>query len=324
MKKLAKREIGIGISVIVAILILIFGIEFLKGINLFRPANFYMAYYDNVDGLEISAPVKVNGFKVGQVREINFNYEKPGKTEVVLALNKDLHLPEDSRAIISSSLMGEAYIEIDVGNSPNLIPVGGEVATRQGSGLLANLSDSLMPKVTETLTIVDSLLLSLQTVVADPAVKGSISNIKGMSDNLLVSSNSLKSLMGNMQRDVTSLFQSANGVMGSADGLLGSANGVIRNLGGSLGNVDSITGNLAIFSNNLAQLPLGQTMESLNATIYNLENFSSQLKNQNSTLGLLMNDPELYNRLNSVAASVDSLIVDIKRNPKRYISIKLL
>lgn len=290
-----------------ALVILIFGIEFLKGINLFRPANFYIAYYDNVDGLEISAPVKVNGFKVGQVREINFNYEKPGKTEVVLALNKDLHLPEDSEAIISSSLMGEAYIEINVGHSAQLIPVGGEVKTSQGSGLLAGITDGVMPKVTETLTIVDSLLFNLNTVVSDPSLKKSITNIEGMSDNLLAASGGLKTMVN---YDVPQL--------------MGGANGIMRNLGGTMLRVDTISGNLALFTDQLNRMPLSETIQGLNSTIANLETFSSQLKNQNSTLGLLMNDPELYNRLNSVAASVDSLIVDIKRNPKRYISIKLL
>lgn len=307
MKKLAKKEISIGISVILAIVVLVFGIEYLKGINLFRPANFYIAYYDNVNGLDISAPVKVNGYKVGQVREINFNYEKPGKTEVVLALNKNLHLPEDSQAIISSSLMGEAFIEINVGRSANLIPVGGEVATSEVPGLLSGLSDNIMPKVTETLTIVDSLLLSLNSVAGDPALKGAVGNLEKISDNVLLASTGLNSFVNNQ-----------------VPTLMGNANGVVRNFNHVMTRVDTISGNLVLFTDQLNRMPLNQTMESLNATVANLENFSAQLKNQNSTLGLLMNDPELYNRINNVAASVDSLIVDIKRNPKRYISIKLL
>lgn len=307
MKKLAKREISIGISVIVAIIILIFGIEYLKGINLFRPANFYMAYYDNVNGLDISAPVKVNGYKVGQVREINFNYEKPGKTEVVLALNKNLHLPEDSEAIISSSLMGEAFIEINVGRSKEMIPVGGEVATRQGGGILDGLSDGLMPKVNETLTIVDSLLLNLNTVVADPSLTGAVGNLEKISDNVLLASNGLDNLM-NRQMPL----------------IMGNANGVVTNFNRVMLRVDTISGNLVVLTDELNRMPLTQTVEGLNATVANLEAFSAQLKNQNSTLGKLTSDPELYNRLNDVAASVDSLIIDIKKNPKRYINIKLL
>ena len=307
MRKLAKKEIGIGLSVIVAIVILIFGIEFLKGINLFRPANFYLAYYDNVDGLDISAPVKVNGYKVGQVREINFDYEHPGKTEVVMALNRNLHLPEDSRAVIASSLMGEAYIEIKVGTSSSMIPQGGSVPTSQGQGLLSGLSDELMPKITRTLTLVDSLLLDLNKVVADPALKASIGNLETISNNVLVASAGLDAVMN---RQVPMVMNNANGV--------------VTNLNRIMNSVDTVSGNLVVLTNELNRMPLAETVEGLNSTVANLENFSAQLKNQNSTLGLLMNDPELYNRLNNVVASVDSLIVDIKRNPKRYISIKLL
>lgn len=307
MKKLAKKEITIGLSVIIAIVILIFGIEFLKGINLFRPANFYLAYYENVDGLEISAPVKVNGYKVGQVREINFDYAHPGKTEVVLALNRNLHLPEDSRAIISSTLMGEAYIEIEVGSTAKMIPVGGSVPTGAGSGIFSDLSETLMPKVKETLVNVDTLLLSLNEVIADPALKSSVGNMEKISDNILVASRGLDNLMN---KQVPSL--------------MGSANGTVSHLNGIMTRVDTISGNLVVLTHELNRMPLNETMEDIRKTVSNLEGFSAQLRNQNSTLGLLMNDPELYNRLNNVAASVDSLIVDIKRNPKRYISIKLL
>lgn len=307
MKKIAKKEIYIGISVIVAILILIFGIEYLKGINLFRPANFYIAYYDNVNGLDISAPVKVNGYKVGQVREINFNYEKPGKTEVVLALNKNLHLPVDSKAVISSSLMGEAFIEINVGNSSELIAVGGEVRTSEVPGLFDGLSESIMPKITETLVNVDTLLINLNKVASDPAITASLGRLDGISNNILAASRGLNTLMG---QDVPSLMKTANGV--------------VYNVGGIIYRIDTVASNLSTLTAELNRLPLQQTMASVNQTVQNLESFSAQLKNQNSTLGMLMNDPELYNRLNNVAASVDSLIVDIKKNPKRYISIKLL
>ena len=307
MKKLAKREISIGISVIVAIAILIIGIEFLKGINIFRPAHFYIAYYDNVDGLDISAPVKVNGYKVGQVREINFDFDHPGKTEVLLALNSHMLLPTDSRAVIRTSLMGEAYIEIDVGSSKDFIPLGGNVPTYQGGGLLDGISETLMPKITRTLTVVDSLLVNLNDIVADPALKTAVGNLEGISNNVLSASRGLDAVMTTQ-----------------VPRLMTGANGIVANFGDVMMRVDTISGNLALLTGELSRLPLSQTMESVSHTVANLEDFSAQLKNQNSTLGLLMHDPELYNRLNNVAASVDSLIVDIKRNPKRYISIKLL
>ena len=108
MKKIFSREFVIGLCVIVALAILYFGIDYLKGINLFRPANFYTANYENVDGLAVAAPVSIDGYKVGQVREINFNYSQPGKIEVVMAVNKELMVTEVSIALIASTLLSGA------------------------------------------------------------------------------------------------------------------------------------------------------------------------------------------------------------------------
>ena len=129
MKKLFNKEFVIGLSVILAIAILIFGIEFLKGVNLFKPTNFYMVSYTNVAGLELSAPVTIDGYKVGQVREIKFNYEHPGEIDVLLAVDKNLRLPEDSKAVIESSLLSGAYITIQRGHSSKMIEVGGKLAS---------------------------------------------------------------------------------------------------------------------------------------------------------------------------------------------------
>ena len=321
MKKLAKKEFYIGLSVIVAILVLIFGIEYLKGISLFRPANFYIAYYDNVSGLEISAPVTVNGYKVGQVREINFNYEKPGKTEVVLALNKNLHIPEDSKAMIGSSLLGDGFVEIDLGTSPQMIPVGGTVGTEAKGGLMDGISNTLMPQVSRTLITVENLLNNLNKIVTDPALAQSITRLDDITGNVMDAS---KGLSGIMNGQIPSLINNTNGLVSGAGSIIGKVNGSVEGLNAIISNVDQMSQNLNELSVQLKSLPLSETMDNVNMTVSNLEAFSAQLKNQNSTLGKLMNDPSLYNSLDRVAASVDSLIVDIKKNPKRYISIKLL
>lgn len=300
MKKLAKKEFIIGLTIIIAIAVLIVGIDYLKGINLFRPANFYTANYDNVAGLEVSAPVTIDGFKVGQVREINFNYEKPGKIEVLMALNKKLRIPDDSYAMIESTLLGGTSINIHLGKSSSLIEMGEEVPTRTQTDLMSTLSQDVMPVINNILPKVDSLLANLNTLVADPALKNSISRFDGITDDLLATSGGLRRTVN---RDVPL-------IMGNA--------GRITN------NLDTITKNLGLLSYQLKQLPLSTTVDNVNTVTDNLIKFSEMLNDKNSTLGKLTNDPELYERINRVAADVDSLIVDIKKNPKRYISIKLL
>lgn len=300
MKKIFNKEFAIGLSVIVAILILIFGIDFLKGINLFRPAHYYVAYYDNVDELTVSSPVLINGYKVGQVREVNFDYKKPGKIEVIMALDKNIRLTEGSRADIGSTLLSGARIEITMGAGPSLIPSGGEVPSGVKPGLMSSVQDGIMPAITSVFPKVDSLLYHLNVLVGDPALTASVRRLDGITGNLLATTNGLNSTMNSQVPRL--------------------ANNAVR-LTQSL---DTVVGNLGLLSYQLKSLPLDATFDNVNQLTANLSQFSKQLNDKNSTLGLLTSDPELYNRITQVSADIDSLLVDIKKNPKRYISIKLL
>lgn len=299
MKKIFNKEFAIGLSVIVAVLILIFGIDYLKGINLFRPAHYYIAYYENVDELTVSSPVIINGYKVGQVREVNFDYKTPGKIEVVMALDKSIHLPEGTVATLGQTLLNGARIELIMGKGPALIPSGGEVPTESKPGLMDALQKEMLPAVAGVLPKVDSLLLNLNRLVADPALTASIGRLDGITANLLTTTSGLNTTMNTQVPRIA-----------------GNAARITQSL-------DTVVGNLGALSYSLKNLPLNATVDNVNNLTANLARFSEQLNDKNSTLGLLTSDPELYNRLNQVSADIDSLLVDIKKNPKRYISIKV-
>lgn len=300
MKKIFTKEFVIGLSVIIAIVVLFFGIEYLKGINLFKPANFYVADYENVSGLEVAAPVTIEGYKVGQVREINFDYNHPGKIEVILALNKDLRIPDDSKAIIGSGLLNGSFVDIKLGKSKNMIEVGGKIATGMVPDMMSTLSSNLLPSVQSVIPKVDTLLVSLNRLVSDPALLSSVQTLEGITQNLYVASGSLN---GVMSKDVPVILKGASKVAV---------------------NLDTITRNLGELSTQLKNLPLASTMDNVEEITSNLSKFSNQLNDTKSSLGMLMNDPELYERVTRLTADVDSLILDIQKNPKRYISIKLL
>ena len=300
MKKVFNKEFIIGLSVIVAIAILIVGINFLKGINLFKPANFYYAEYTDVAGLETAAPVTLNGYKVGQVREINYDYSNPGHIRVLLALNKELQVPEDTRAMIGSNFLSGAFVQLQLGSSKKMLAVGSDIATGNAPDAISAITDEVMPKINAILPRVDTLLYNLNVLVADPALAASIGRLDGISSNLLLTSQGLNTAMNRQ-----------------VPGILGNAGRITRN-------IDTITYNLTDLSRQLRELPLQSTMSDVEQITQNLSRFSESLNNSKSTLGKLTSDPELYNRLNTGAADIDSLIVDIKKNPKRYISIKLL
>lgn len=300
MKKIFSKEFIIGLCVIAAIVILCVGIDYLKGVNIFKPANFYTARYDNVSGLEVAAPVTIDGFKVGQVRDIIFDYEHPGKIEVLLALNKSLRIPEDSKAVIGSTLLSGGFVDIQLGKSSKLIELGGEIPTGTSPDLMSSLSNDVLPAVNAVIPKVDSLLTSLNRLASDPALVNSFKNIEGITLRVYDAAGSLNSLMG---KDMPLM--------------IGKVDGIVTNL-------DTVAGNLSQLSEELKKLPLASTMNNVEEITANLNTFSQKLNSSESSLGLLMNDPELYHRINTVVADVDSLIVDIQKNPKRYISIKLL
>ncbi len=306
MKILKSKEFIIGLCVIVALGILFFGINYLKGINLFTPANFYTVEYENVAGLETAATVTIDGYKVGQVRDIKFNYERPGKITVTVALNKDLRVPKDSRAVITTSLLGTPSIILQLGHSHDFIDRGGQIPSGSAPDMMGTVTNELMPKVMQILPTLDSLMINLNATAANinalsghPALYASVSRLDLITANVAALSSSLK-VAG-----------------GQVPGLMANANSITTRL-------DSLTSDLTVLSGQLKTLPLQGTMENVMATTDNLKRLSDQLNNPNGTLGQLMQNPELYDRLSRVAADIDSLIIDIKANPKRYISIKLL
>lgn len=299
MKKFFRKEVLIGLTVIIALAILIVGIDFLKGINILKAANYYVATYTNVEGLAISAPVSVNGFKVGQVREINYEYDNPGHIKVEMSLDKSLKIPRGTQAVIKTDMLGTATIELKMGVDPSFHAVGDEIEGVVASGLMDNVTTSLLPSVNSIMPKIDSLLTNINAVVSDPALANSMKRLDNISSNLEIATAKLSQVMSSLPavtsnvRDIT-----ANLSTGTED---------LTHLSARLRNVpvDSLADNLAVITANLKEL-------------------SEQLNDPNSTIGMLTHDPALYNNLNSTVASLDSLFIDIKKNPKRYISIKLL
>lgn len=295
-----RKEIMVGLLVALALVLLFFGINFLKGVNIFKAANYYYAAYTNVEGLATSAPVTLNGYKVGLVRSIHYQYDNPGHVVVEFSVDRNLRLPQGSAAVISSDLLGTASIVLNLGNAAGgYYEVGDTVAGAVNAGLMGSLSETLLPSVAAVIPKVDTLLSSLNTLVSDPALTASVRRMDDITADLNESVRSLRQVMATLGP-------------------------VAQNVNSITSNVDTITGDLAAVSGMLREAPVDSLMDELNRTAANLERLSAALNNPDSSIGRLTTDPELYNNINSTVQSLDSLFVDIKRNPKRYISIKLL
>lgn len=303
MKKIFSKEALIGLLVVLALAILVIGIDFLKGVNVFKAANFYSAVYEDVQGLAVSAPVTVNGYKVGQVREIAYMYDNPGHVKVEFDIDDELRLPEGTEAVLESDLLGTASIALRLGTSKKFVAPGAEIPGVVPVGMMSKVSEDILPSAAAIFPKVDSLLTTLNQVASDPAITASVKRLDVLTANLEVTTRQLNSLIASLPpitRDIKT---------------------VTGNFVSTSEQVDSLVRNL---DSKISQMPVEELAASLQETLDNLKALSAQLKDPNSTLGLLMNDPKLYNNLNHSIQSLDSLFIDIKKNPKRYISIKLL
>ncbi len=298
--KFLNKNVKIALTVLVGLVLLYWGINYLKGVNLLTPANSYYTEVDSSQGLLTAAPVTVNGFQVGQVREINYDYAK-NKITVLLAMNKEMVVPEGSTVSMVTGLLGGVSLELNLGSGTAMKP-GSLIPAIREAGVMDHVTDNIMPVVNNVLPKVDSIMTNVNGLTGNPALAASLSRLDGITRQLQISAQQLTVLMNNLNRSVP---------------------GVINNVNGIANNLSGATGNLTDFSGSLKELPLDETINKLNTTLANLETLSQQLNDKNSTLGKVMNDRELYDNTNHAIASLDSLLTDIKAHPKRYINIKV-
>lgn len=299
MKTMQKKELMIGLTVLITLLILFFGIDYLKGVNVFKAANYYYASYTNVAGLAQSAPVTVNGYKVGLVREINYEYDNPGHVRVELSLDRKLQLPVGTEAVLVTDMLGTSSIELKMGRESQMHKVGDKLIGTNAVGLMDNVTKDLLPAVSSALPKIDSLLTAVTAIVSDPALLGAVKRLDAVMANLERSTSALSSTMARTPA-IASDAQT------------------------TMANVRQISSDLTEVTAAIRKMPLDSAMANVQSLTERLNQISGQLQSRDSSLGLLLNDPSLYNSLNAAVGSLDSLLQDVKRHPKRYISIKLL
>lgn len=306
MKKKYSKELVIGLSVIAMMLILIFGIDYLKGINVFKASNYYYASYTNVAGLAQSAPVTINGYKVGLVREINYEYDNPGHVKVEMSLDKKLRVPQGTKAVLVCDMLGTATIQLEMAHNNNFHNVGDMLIGETAPGLLDGVQKDVMPSLGSVMEKLDSLLSALNYIATNPALTNAVNRLDDIMANVETSSANLDRTM----RSMPSIASDAGVTM--------------KNVTEISKNLHSISSDLSEVSAQLKSTPIDSTLNNVYQITESLDDMTRKLNSTNSSLGLLLNDRGLYDNLNGSAASLDSLLRDVKKNPKRYISIKLL
>ena len=285
------KEIKIALVAIVGILVMYFGINFLKGMNLFSTNNAYYMTFDDIQGLGASTPIYADGYKVGTVDGLEYDYKENGPIKVKVDIIKDLRIPQGSKAEIVKDLMGNLQVNLLLANNPRERVEPGGIIPGAVNGGMMDKAANLVPVVEKMLPKLDSILTSVNALLADPALAASLHNVETITSNLTVSTRELNALMAGLNKQVP--------------GMIGKANGV-------LDNTNRLTANLA-------SLDVQGTLNKVNQTLESAHQFTEKLNSNQGSLGLLMNDTKLYDNLTSTMSHADSLVIDLKAHPKRYV-----
>lgn len=263
--------------------------------TLFSSADSYYAKFDNVAGLSVSSPIYSNGFRVGVVEDVIYNYEGANEIIAKLGLNNKMRLPNGTKAEISKDLMGNVELDLILGpNSVDLMEPGDTLFGHIQQSALAKASD-MLPRIQQMLPKLDSILANVNLLLSDPALSSSIHNIDQITANLSSTTNELHNLSSNLKTQVPEMIEKA----------------------------DNVLENTNILTKNLSDLDIAMTMAKVNNTLQNVEQMTAKLNSNEGTIGLLMRDQELYRNAVSTMGHVDSLMIDLKQHPKRYVHFSI-
>ena len=289
--KFFTKEVKIALVAIVGIVVLFYGLQFLKGLTLFSNDDTYYVAFSDVSGVSSSTPVYANGYKVGVVKAIDYDYSPNGIIVAEIGLDKRMHLPVGSHAEIDSDLLGNIKINLALGDNPlQLLAKGDTLSGGKQEGMMGKVAE-MIPAIEAMMPKLDSILANLNVLLADPALANTLHHVEGMTGNLETTSRELKTLSVSLNRDVPAMMQKAGGV---------------------LDNTQQLT-------SNLAAVDVAAMTASVNQTLANVNEMTRKLNSNEGSLGLLMRDASLYNHLSQTAADADSLLIDLKSHPKRYV-----
>lgn len=294
--KFFTKEVQIALVAIAGIVVLFFGLSFLKGLSLFSNNNSYYVKFSDISGLSESSPVYARGYRVGVVKNIIYDYNKASDIIAEIDLDSRMNLPIGTAAQLESDMLGNIKINLLFPeNIASMLNRGDTISGTVSGGALAKVA-ALVPTVEKMLPKLDSILANVNMLLADPALANSLHNIDHITSDLTTSTRELNILMAQLNKDVPGMVTRANTV---------------------LDNTGQLTGKLN-------ELDLAATMAKVDATLENVHQMTEALNNNQGTLGLLMRDPELYRNLTATMQSADSLLIDLRAHPKRYVHFSLI
>jgi phospholipid/cholesterol/gamma-HCH transport system substrate-binding protein len=309
--KLSKTS-RIGLWIVFTLIILVWGFNFLKGRNIFKNESVFYARYSDVSGLTRSTIVTLNGFKIGYVRQIYFAEDLSGDLIVQISIQNKFPLPVGSSAeIASTDLLGSRVMKINLGHSNKFYQPKDTLLSKVEFDLKQQVGEQLGPikaKAERLLVSLDSIVSSTSRILNPETQKDIINSIDQFGAtmaNLNKMSKDLSEVIGDQKRNLKSTISNLSATS--------------ENLKQNSEHFNHIMKNISGFSDSLAAIELNKTFNNLNSSIKNLDLILGKIQSTDGTLGMLVNDPSMYQNLNTTVENLRALLIDFRQNPKRYV-----
>ena len=304
------KEARIGLMVGLSVLVLFAGFYFLRGSNVFSSEYTYYAYYDNVSGLQPSAAVQVKGFQVGKVSKIELN--GGNRVKVSISIPNKTRLPKGTIAKLTSlDLLGTKGIGLDLGAGPDLVDDQATLADAVEGGIVDKISVEVTPLLTDVRKVVnnvDSVLTAVNMIFSQQARDDLQKSISG----LHVSMDHFSNLSNTLDRQSDAIAR-----------IIQNADKIAANLANNNSNIDQTLKNLKTTTDNLSQARIQETIAKLEKMADELNIVMQKVNSGQGTIGMAVNDKQLYNEVNTTLKSLNELTTDLKAHPSRYINVTI-
>ena len=285
--KTLTRELWVGFLGILSLVIVYLLINFFKGVNLIDEGDNYYVKFDNIGEIVNSSPVFINGYKVGNVQDIDYDFKSQDGAFVLITVDNRLQIPEGSIAEIETELLGSSTINIKLAKGDRFIAAGDTLSGRLNSGAMGEAA-KMIPTLNNMLPKVDSILFSLNTILSNPAINNTLNNVEQLTTQLNSTSAELNKML----------------------------KGDIATAGEKL---VALEDEMLKLSEKLNEIEYQKIVASLEASLSNIEQLTAALNNGEGTAGMLLKDSTLYTKLNNTCEAATALLEDLKENPKRYV-----
>ncbi len=294
MKINLSRNALIGIAFIAFLIMIYFGINFLKGLNVFKKQNQYYAVFDDVSKLLMSSPVYVKGYQIGLINQIKMISPEPMRFLVGINLIEDLPITEGSYLEYGIDMFGASTANLVIAPTGGYLQKGDTLTGVREVGLMDNVA-AVMPKADSILTQIDSALHSINRLMSHPMWEESIQGMGSMINRLNRTSESLNQIVLALEHDLPEISQ----------------------------NLKTVSGDMKEISGEIRRMDMKSTFYSIDETVNNLRLLTEKINNNDNSLGLLLNDTKLHDSLTVTIDEATRLLEDIRQNPDRYLTIRL-